>query len=451
MPVSQFPGNRNWGYDIAFPFAVQYSYGGMDGLKKLIDAAHSKGIAVIIDVIYNHLGPEGNYLESYGPYFTDKYKTPWGKALNYDDAYCDGVRNFYLENAAMWLEEFHADGLRLDAVHAIWDFGAVHFMQELKQLAESIEGKTGCQKLLIAEIDLNNTRYIDPKEKGGYDLDGQWMDEFHHALHSLLTGEVNGYYEDFGKFEHLERAFTNTYVYNHVYSPHRKKIFGSPVVENNFDQFVVFAQNHDQIGNRLKGDRLTLTLDNDRLKLAAATVLLSPYVPLLFMGEEYGEKKPFLFFADYGDPDVIEAMRTGRKKEFAYFNFDGNFPDPLSEDSFRQCVLADELPADRELFHFYRTLIGLRKKYPCLHDPRRDSFRLRYTGRSILCYERQDATDCLVVVLNYNSTVETFHNNSGADWHLLFSADSIGIDTIVTPHSSFNLQPFAATIWRSIQ
>jgi maltooligosyltrehalose trehalohydrolase len=257
MPVAQFPGSRNWGYDGVFPFAVQHSYGGATGLKRLVNEAHRSGIAVILDVVYNHLGPEGNYFGEFGPYFSDKYKTFWGSAINFDNAYCDAVRQFFIQNACMWLDEFHIDGLRMDAVHAIWDFSARHFIEELVEQVRRLERQSGRRKILIAELDLNNPRYINPPERGGYGMDGQWIDEFHHALHALITGETDGYYEDFGKVEHLKKAFTDSYVYTGEYSAHRKKNFGVSARKNRYSQFVVFAQNHDQVGNRLLGDRLT--------------------------------------------------------------------------------------------------------------------------------------------------------------------------------------------------
>ncbi|HEX4371775.1 MAG TPA: alpha-amylase family glycosyl hydrolase, partial [Puia sp.] len=232
MPVAQFPGERNWGYDGVFPFCVQNTHGGHSALKQFINVCHQKKIAVIIDVVYNHFGPEGNYLEKFAPYFTEKYNTFWGKSINFDDAWCDGVRNYFIQNALMWLDEFHADGLRLDAVHAIWDFSAHHFIKELKEETELLSQRCGKKKKLIAEIDLNDPTYIDPPEKGGYGLDGQWADEFHHALHTVLTGERSGYYEDFGKLVDLEKSFHNAYVYDGIYSPHRKKIFGADASKN---------------------------------------------------------------------------------------------------------------------------------------------------------------------------------------------------------------------------
>ncbi len=401
MPLAQFPGESNWGYDGVNPFAIQYSYGGRQGFKELVKAAHAKGIAVIVDVVYNHFGPEGNYLHELGPYFTDKYHTPWGKALNFDDAWCDGVRNYFLQNVCMWLEELQADALRLDAVHAIYDFSARPFMRQLKELANEIGQRTGCRKEIIAETDLNDPKYINNPEKGGYGLDGQWSDEFHHALHALLTGEKNGYYEDFDGIGHLEKAFRDTYVYNGIYSPHRKKHFGMPTV-NPYSQFVVFSQNHDQVGNRARGDRLANTLNHEQLKLAAATVLLSPYIPLLFMGEEYGEKNPFLFFTSFSDPALIEAIRKGRANEFRLSHSD--LPDPQAGDSFQRCLLSwsNKERDGAALFDYYRSLIAFRKSRPAMQGVTRDSMVVHPSKENILAFERKIINDHLIVLLNFN-------------------------------------------------
>jgi maltooligosyltrehalose trehalohydrolase len=427
MPVAQFPGDRNWGYDGVYPYAVQNSYGGVDGLKKLVDAAHASGIAVILDVVYNHMGPEGNYLNDYGPYFTQKYKTPWGPALNYDDAWCDAVRNYFLQNALMWLNEFHIDGLRIDAVHAIWDFSAQHFMEELKEQVNYIEKQTGQKKILIAEIDLNNVRYINPKEKGGYGLDGQWIDEFHHALHSVLTGQTDGYYEDFGEMYHIEKAFKNTYVYNGTFSPHRKKIFGSDPSENPYSQFVVFSQNHDQVGNRMLGDRLTGTLSFEELKLAAATVLLSPYVPLLFMGEEYGEKNPFLFFISHGDKEVVENTRKGRREEFAYFNFTGDFPDPDLEQTFRKSMLEWNIEDKQHatLLGYYKYLIEFRKTRLAMQGRSRDTMIVHpLDDEKILAIERFFNNDHLLIVFNFNKERAEYTNSGSNTYKKIFDSSS---------------------------
>jgi maltooligosyltrehalose trehalohydrolase len=405
MPVAQFPGDRNWGYDGVFPFAVQASYGGATGLKKLVDEAHAQGIAVLLDVVYNHFGPEGNYLGEYGPYFTDKYKTGWGQAINFDDAWCDGVRHYYWQNALMWLDEFHIDGLRLDAVHAIWDFGARHFIEELVTRVKRLEDNSGPKKVLIAEFDLNNPRYITPQEKGGYGLHGQWVDEFHHALHSLLTSETDGYYEDFGETSQLAKSMKDGYVYTGEYSKHRKKHFGREPLGITYDQFVVFAQNHDQIGNRMLGERLSALLSPEGLKLSAAAYLLSPFVPLLFMGEEYGEKNPFQYFISHGDEKLIELVRKGRKEEFSYFKWQGEIPDPQSERTFEKCLLSwdiDKSKGARLLFSLYQFLIDFRKNRQAMQGKTRETLAVLDSANRILCFERKFKSDHLLIILNFN-------------------------------------------------
>ena len=423
MPLGQFPGDRNWGYDGVYPFAIQNSYGGIPGLQRLVNAAHGKGIAVLVDVIYNHTGPEGNYLEEYGPYFTDKYKTPWGKALNFDDAGSDAVRNYFLQNARMWLEDYHVDGLRLDAVHAIRDFSAVHFIQQLEELVLEIEDRTERKKVLIAEIDLNDPRYINPSGKGGYGLDGQWIDEFHHALRTLMTGDKTAYYEDFGDIAHLEKAFRDTYVYDGNYSAHRMRYFGRLVDNNPYSQFVVFAQNHDQVGNRAMGERLAEYLSVEQLKLAASTVLLSPYIPLLFMGEEYGEKNPFAFFVSFTDEELVEAVRKGRRAEFRHFAADHMLPDPQSRATFDDSVLSWDTRSEHGaiLLDYYRRLIRLRKTRPALQGRTRDSMVVHPAIGRTLAIERRIINDRLIdplsdqlfVWLHFGDQGATLENTTG--------------------------------------
>lgn len=457
MPVAQFPGDRNWGYDGVYPFAAQKSYGGVAGLKKLVDEAHNAGIAVILDVVYNHQGPEGNYLGEYGPYFTDKYKTGWGQALNFDDALCDGVRNFYWQNALMWLDEFHIDGLRLDAVHAIWDFSARHFIEELSSKVRTLEEKSGLRKILIAEFDLNNPRYIQKPSKGGYGLHGQWIDEFHHALHSLVTGETDGYYEDFGDTEHLARSLSNSYVHTGQYSVHRKKLFGREPKDTTFDQFVVFAQNHDQTGNRMLGDRLASLTSFEGLKLAAATYLLSPHVPMLFMGEEYGEKRPFQYFISHTDKKLVELVRKGRKEEFSYFKWQGEVPDPQSEKTFGQCMLSWDLDSTNEaksLLSFYKHLIEFRKSRPAMRGRTRDTLRVLSSENGVICFERHHENDYLLIVLNFNKEIYTYTNKSGHTLRSIFDSGATswggpvttGAHTVATGNT-IDLQPQSALIF----
>lgn len=427
LPVAQFAGERNWGYDGVFPYAVQNNYGTANDLKELVNAAHVHGIAVILDVVYNHLGPEGNYLSDYGPYFTNKYKTPWAEAMNMDDAWCDGVRNFFLHNALQWLEAFRIDGLRLDAVHAIWDVSARPFLRDLSRAVRALEQQTGRRKILIAELDYNDPKYINPPAKGGYGLDMQWIDEFHHALHAVITGEVNGYYEDFGQLSHLAKAFNSSYVYTGEYSIHRKQHFGELPADNPYSQFVVFAQNHDQVGNRLAGDRLTASLSIDQLKLVAATVLLSPHIPLLFMGEEYGERNAFQYFTDHSEPALIASLREGRKREFAYFNWEGDVPDPQSEEVFKQSKLSWQTDSriGAELLAWYRQLIHFRKNRRAMQNYERTGTRAEVRDEMLLYVERHCDRDGIVIWFNFGTdAIATCYTGTASLKKLFASATS---------------------------
>ena len=383
MPVAQFPGSRNWGYDGVYPFAVHNSYGGPEELKKLVNACHCQGIAVVLDVVYNHMGPEGNYLRDFGPYFTGKYNTPWGAALNFDDKQSDHVRNFFLQNARMWLRDYRIDALRLDAVHAILDTGAKHFLQELHELAEEITQATGRQKILIAESDMNDTRLIKPVEQGGYGINGQWMDDYHHAIHTLITGETDGYYSDYGKPEHLLKALKHSFIYNGTYSKFRERTLGNDATELPPHQFVICSQNHDQVGNRMMGERLTKLVSFNMLKVVAGLVLLSPYTPLLFMGEEYGEENPFLYFISHGDEDLVKAVQEGRKEEFSSFAWKGKVPDPQSEETFNRSKLQHSYKQNKQqnkLRELYKFLIKLRKTNPALQQPCKQHLYARFSN-----------------------------------------------------------------------
>ncbi|MFQ4144958.1 malto-oligosyltrehalose trehalohydrolase [Chlorogloeopsis sp. ULAP02] len=371
MPVAQFPGERNWGYDGTFPYAVQNSYGGVNGLKQLVNACHQQGMAVILDVVYNHLGPEGNYLWGFGTYFTDHYKTPWGSAVNFDTAYSDGVRHYFVQNVLYWLENFHLDALRLDAIHAIYDFGAKHILAEMADAVAQLSQQQGCKRYLIAESDLNDPRIIRPQAMGGYGIDAQWSDDFHHALHTVVTKENIGYYQDFGSLEQLAKAYRHAFVYTWDYSPHRRRYHGNETSGCLASQFVVCSQNHDQVGNRMLGDRLSSLISFAALKLTAAAVLLSPYVPMLFMGEEYGEIAPFLYFVSHSDPNIIKGVREGRKAEFsAFFDASGQEPpDPQAVETLERSRLNWEMRhqgKNRALWLFYQKLLQLRREIPAL-------------------------------------------------------------------------------------
>ncbi|MBD2257102.1 malto-oligosyltrehalose trehalohydrolase [Pseudanabaena sp. FACHB-2040] len=408
MPVAQFPGDRNWGYDGVYPFAVQTSYGGPEGLKKLVDACHQHGLAVILDVVYNHFGPEGNYTRDFGPYFTEHYRTPWGAAINYDDAYSEGVRNFVIENALYWFQEFHFDALRLDAVHAIYDFGAKHVLAQMQETVQAAMQTRAFPAYLIAESDLNDVRVINPPEQGGHNLDAQWSDDFHHCLHVLLTRETQGYYEDFGTCNDMAKVFKDRFVYNWSYSKTRKRYHGSDARHCPPYQFVVCSQNHDQVGNRMMGDRMTALTSFEGLKLLAGAVMLSPYLPMLFMGEEYGEPAPFLYFISHSDPDLIQAVREGRKREFEAFHAEGDAPDAFSRDSFNQSKLNWNLRQEghhQSLWVLYQTLIRLRRELPALQMPAQgvESLTADCVGDQVILLQRWCDSQKLACLMNFQA------------------------------------------------
>ncbi len=406
MPVAQFPGERNWGYDGVFPWAVHNSYGGPWGLMELVDAAHAAGLAVIMDVVYNHLGPEGNYLHDFGPYFTTKYRTPWGEAVNFDGPHSNAVRNYFIENALAWLRDYHIDALRLDAIHGIFDMSAKPFLQELNDRVTEYAAEIGKPYPVIAESDLNDSRVIRPPAQGGYGLPAQWSDDLHHALHTLLTGEQGGYYADFGEPRHLAKAIRNGYIYNGNYSRFRRRNHGNSPAGCDADQFVVASQNHDQVGNRLAGDRLTTLVSFEALKLAAGVVLLGPNIPLLWMGEEYAEPAPFQYFVSHGDPDLVEAVRRGRQEEFAAFGWQETPPDPQSPETFERSKLDWSLRDQghhRVMLQFYRRLIELRRSVPTLATLTTDGLEIVADDeqRVIFC-RRQRGNSIALYVMNFN-------------------------------------------------
>ena len=368
MPVAQFPGRRNWGYDGVFPFAVQNSYGGYRALQRLVDACHQRHLAVVLDVVYNHLGPEGNVLGSFAPYFTDRYSTPWGKALNFDGPGSDEVRAYFIQNAKQWFRDFHIDALRLDAVHEIIDRNATTFLAELAASTAELSGQLGSGFHLIAESADNDPRLASSEASGGIGLDAQWNDDFHHGLHVAVTGERFGYYLDYTGVDDLARAMDAGFVYQGQHSPYRGRNHGAPSVGLDPERFVIFAQNHDHIGNRPKADRLVTMISDDQARLVAAVLLFSPGIPLVFMGEEYGETAPFPYFIDHGDPDLVEAVRAGRAEEYASLAEQGQLFDPADESSFAAARIDRSLrhkASHASRFALYRQLIGLRRREPC--------------------------------------------------------------------------------------
>ncbi|HEX2152458.1 MAG TPA: malto-oligosyltrehalose trehalohydrolase [Acidimicrobiia bacterium] len=380
MPVNQFSGRHGWGYDGVDLFAVHDTYGGPEGFRRFIEACHDRGVGVLLDVVYNHLGPVGNYLGSFGPYFTDAYQTPWGDAINLDGPGSDEVRRFFIDNACMWLRDYGVDGLRLDAVHAFVDRSAVHFLEELANEVNALERRLGRRLWLIAESDLNDPRLLWSRAEGGYELDAAWSDDFHHSLHVALTGEQAGYYQDFDTLGDLATALRSVYVYAGRYSPSRDRRHGRPVTGLAGDRFIGYAQNHDQVGNRARGERIGHLVDQPHLYVAAALVMTAPFVPMLFQGEEWGASSPFLYFSDHEDPEIGEAVRRGRRDEFAAFGWEPEqIPDPQDRSTYAASMLrweeTDASPS-RDLLRWYRLLIQLRHDTPDLNGGRLDEIEV---------------------------------------------------------------------------
>jgi maltooligosyltrehalose trehalohydrolase len=429
MPVAQFPGTRNWGYDGVFPYAVQDSYGGPDGLRRLIEACHALGLAVVLDVVYNHLGPEGNHLGEFGPYFTDRYRAPWGPAINFDGPGSDEVRRYFVENALHWLEDFHIDALRIDAIHGIVDTSARPFLMELAEIVDDRAERLGRHLHLIAESDLGDVRVIRPRQLGGFGLAAQWADDFHHSVHSLLTGERAGYYGDFGSLGHLAQAYTQAFVYTGQHSNYRDRRHGSSTAGIPAKRFVVYGQNHDQVGNRMLGERLSGLVGFEQLKLAAGAVLLSPFVPLLFMGEEHGEEAPFHYFVSHSDPGLAEAVRLGRREEFAAFGWAADPPDPQDEQTFLRSKLRRDLRHQgrhRVLWELYRELLRLRRDRPSLASLSKAEVAAWPDERAgvLLVLRGGDAEEALILFHFGEGAAEVHVPFAGAPWRrVLDSAD----------------------------
>ena len=374
MPVAEFPGTRGWGYDGVDLFAPHHGYGGPDGLKRFVDACHSKGIGAVVDVVYNHLGPSGNYLREFGPYFSERHQTNWGAAVNFDGPGSDEVRRFVIDNAKYWLEEFHFDGLRLDAVHAIVDESAYHLLEELALEVDALATHLGRPLFLIAESDRNDPRLARSRDAGGYGLDSVWADDWHHALHAALTGDQAGYYSDFGSLELLAKALRQAWVSDGIWSERRGRRHGRSPAGLAGQRFVVFTQNHDQIGNRAVGDRLAALVGEGRQKIAASLLLTAPFTPMIFQGEEWAASSPFQYFTDHDDPKLAKAVRDGRRSEFTSFGWDpSQVPDPQSPDTYRRSKLdwgeLGKEPHD-DILKWYRTLVELRRRHAELSDPR---------------------------------------------------------------------------------
>jgi maltooligosyltrehalose trehalohydrolase len=386
MPVNEFSGNWGWGYDGVDLYAPHHTYGTPDDLKALVNACHAKGLAVLLDVVYNHFGPSGNYVGEFGPYFTEAYNTPWGAAVNLDHAGSHEVRRFFLDNARMWLRDYHFDGLRLDAVHALVDRSAIHFLEYLSSEVDALAAQLGRHLVLIAESDLNDPRVVTSREAGGYGIDAQWSDDFHHALHTVLTGETKGYYEDFGSLEQLAKALRQGYVYDGSYSRHRNREHGRAAGRLSGHHLLGYAQTHDQVGNRAQGERLSHLVSVGRQKIAAALVMTSPFVPMLFQGEEFGASTPFQYFTQHEDAELAKKVSEGRRSEFKGFGWDPEeVPDPQALETFQRSKLPwNEIHQEPHatLLQWYKDLIALRRCQPGLTDGRMDRVEVHFDERA---------------------------------------------------------------------
>lgn len=426
MPVAQFSGSRNWGYDGVHPYSPQNTYGGVESLKSLVDRCHSAGLGVILDVVYNHLGPEGNYLGDFGPYFSYKYKTPWGPAINYDESGSDQVREFIVNNALYWVNEYHIDALRLDAIHGIFDNSTEHILQEIGTAVHAQSERLGKNLFVIAESDLNDPKTVTLVDRCGYGLDAQWSDDFHHSVHTYLTGERFGYYQDFGDLGDIAKSLSDVFVYDGRYSRYRGRRHGAKVTNREAKRFVFSMQNHDQVGNRADGRRLAALVDRKKIKLAAGLLILSPYVPLFFMGEEYGETNPFYYFTSHSDPALVEAVRAGRKKEFEIHEWRADPADPQDISTFRASVLNQTLLSDAhrsELFQHYSTLIRLRKTYKSLATDRSSTkVRLDEEQKAIIV-KRSSPGEDVVLVYIMGQTPARLQAEPGK-WSLVYDSEN---------------------------
>jgi maltooligosyltrehalose trehalohydrolase len=431
MPVAQFPGSRNWGYDGVYPYAVQSTYGGPDELKRLIDAAHRVGLAVVMDVVYNHLGPEGNYLPDFMPCFSSRYKSPWGEALNYDGPHSYGVRRYMIENSLYWLAEYHVDALRLDAVHCILDFGAKHVLADLSDRFHSEAERLGRKAFLIAESDLDDVRVIEPVADGGWGMDAQWNDAFHHALHTALTDDRHGYFADYEGLPDLRKAILEGYVYDWRFSNFRKRFHGSSSKERLGSQFVVFTQNHDQVANALSGQRPMRMISRALEKVAAALLICAPNLPMFFMGQEYGTTAPFTYFTDFQDHALAKAVSDGRKKEYEGF-LDQGFLDPQSQEAFETSKLDWRQltqPQHRELLTFHRDLLALRRRHKCLSNCRKDLTSVDFSrDEQWIVVERRDPSgERAIIVCNLEDKSVAVPTEAGAPAKLvLFGGEDVG-------------------------
>ncbi len=464
MPVAPCPGKRNWGYDGVSLFAVYEAYGGPEGFKRFVDACHERGLAVVLDVVYNHLGPEGNYLRDFGPYFTASYKTPWGEAVNFDDAGSDRVREYFIANALHWLDRYNVDGFRLDAVHAIYDRRPVHILAELADAVDEYEAATGRHCHVIAETHDNDPRLVTPTSSGGMGMDSAWADDFHHAMHALLTGESEGFYADYGTPKDAALALEKGFSYEGQYSRWMGRSHGAPAHGLAGETFTIFLQTHDMVGNRAGSDRLAALIPEEACHAAAAVFLLAPYLPLLFMGEEYAETNPFNYFVHHGDDWLVQAVREGRKREFTKFQWQQEPPDPQAESTFVASRLdwtKLDQPRHAAMLSLYTTLLDLRRSHPALVGCDRDSFHVVQGSTTALGYTRttpdRSRAVCVVANLGPDEAAIIMPSAAGdAGWRLLLDTGEtrFGGEGALLPDDAgsggqLSLRPWAAGVLES--
>lgn len=405
MPVSQFPGNRNWGYDGVFPYAVQNSYGGPEKFKAFVDAAHGKGIAVFLDVVFNHIGPEGNYFDRFGPYFTDTYSTPWGNAINFDGEWSDGVREYFANAILHWYENYHLDGLRVDAVHMMYDKGAVNFWEFATEKLNQLRHRIGRNFYLIAESDLNSPKVTNLPANGGWGFDAQWLDDFHHSLYVLLDEAGRERYEDFGQMQQLAKAYTDGFVHSGEYVKFRKRKHGASSVGIPGDHFVVFNQNHDQVGNRVGGERLSMLINFERQKLAAAALIMSPYLPMLFMGEEFAANTPFFYFVSHSEEELIQMVVEGRRKEFENYKWEVDPPNPQEQETFQRSKLnwaQRNLGKHHVILNWHKRLIELRRSHPVMQNFNKNDICVTLFGNGGFVLHRKSCDDHQELICIFN-------------------------------------------------
>ena len=416
LPIASYEGRWSWGYDGVAPYAPDETYGGPAAVKRFVKACHKQGLGVILDVVYNHFGPAGNYTQNFGPYYTDRHHTPWGAAINLEEGGSDQVRRYLIDNALMWLRDYHFDGLRLDAVHELIDRSAMHFLEQLSREVEDLSASLGRCLFLIGETDLNDPRFVTSREANGFGLDAQWSDDFHHSLYTLLIHEPFGYYEDFGTIEQLATAMKQVFLYDGRYSRFRKHHHGRQVHKISYHRFFGYIQNHDQIGNRAKGERLQQLVGTQKARLAAAVVMTAPFLPMIFMGEEWAAATPWQYFADFQEPELRKAVSEGRKRDFQHFGWDKNdIPDPEDPATFQRSKLQWtelEQAEHHAMFQWYRDLIHLRRKTLALNlgDASRMKVIFSEEGRWIYADRGNVRT-----MINFAETETSFAVEAGAE------------------------------------